>query len=77
MLLNGQWEMGECRHYSQTVEVPGIKIEFGEGKGNLIASQLLTAGRLSNLSETGKPYERHYDETAVQTVLNMIEQTLK
>ena len=24
MLLNGQWEMGECRHYSQTVEVPGI-----------------------------------------------------
>ena len=24
MLLNGQWEMGECRHYFQTVEVPGI-----------------------------------------------------
>ncbi len=24
MILNGQWEMGECRHYSQTVEVPGI-----------------------------------------------------
>ena len=58
-------------------KVPVIKIDFGEGKGNLIASQLLTAGRLSNLSKTGKPYERRYDETAVQTVLNMIEQTHK
>lgn len=57
-------------------KVPVIKIEFGEGKGNLIVSQLLTAGRLSHLGETGEPYERRYDETAVQMVLNMIEQTL-
>lgn len=57
-------------------KVPVVKIEFGEGKGNLLVSQLLTSGRISHLSETEKPYERRYDETAIQMVLNIIEQTL-
>ncbi|MBQ9364077.1 MAG: glycoside hydrolase [Bacteroidaceae bacterium] len=57
-------------------KVPVILIRFGQGKGNLLVSQLLTAGRLANIDKTGKPYERRYDETAVQMVLNMIEQTI-
>ena len=57
-------------------KVPVISIRFGEGKGNLLVSQLLTAGRLADIGKTGKPFERRYDETAVQMVLNMIEQTL-
>ena len=58
-------------------KVPVICIQFGNGKGNLLVSQLLTSGRLANSGKTGKPFERCYDETAVQMVLNMIEQTLK
>ncbi len=58
-------------------KVPVICIQFGNGKGNLLVSQLLTSGRLANSGKTGKPFERRYDETAVQMVLNMIEQTLK
>lgn len=57
--------------------VPIIGIRFGGGKGNLLISQLLTAGRLAHIEKTGKPFERRYDETAVQMVLNMIEQTTK
>lgn len=56
-------------------KVPVIKIEFGEGKGNLLVSQLLTAGRLA--PHEGEKYDRRYDETAVQMVLNMIEQAIK
>ena len=57
-------------------KVPVISIQFGRGKGNLLVSQLLTAGRLANIEKMGKPFERRYDETAVQMVLNMIEQVL-
>ena len=55
--------------------VPVIMVEFGDGKGNLLVSQLLTAGRISHAKEMGVPYERRYDETAVQIVLNMIEKS--
>mgnify|MGYP002623054679 CR=1 FL=1 len=58
-------------------KVPVISIHFGGGKGNLLVSQLLTAGRIVNIGKTGKPYERRYDETAVQMVLNMIEQVIQ
>ena len=47
------------------------------GEGNLLISQLLTAGRMANIDKTGKPFERRYDETAVQMVLNMLEQVIK
>ena len=57
--------------------LPVIAIQFGKGKGNLLISQLLTAGRLANIDKTGKPFERRYDETAVQMVLNMLEQVIK
>ena len=57
--------------------LPVIGIQFGEGKGNLLISQLLTAGRMANIDKTGKPFERRYDETAVQMVLNMLEQVIK
>lgn len=58
-------------------KVPVISIRFGGGKGSMLVSQLLTAGRLADTGKTGKPYERRYDETAVQMVLNMIEQVLE
>ena len=57
-------------------KVPVIIIRFGDGKGSLLVSQLLTAGRLADIGKTGIPFERRYDETAVQMVLNMIEQVL-
>ena len=56
-------------------KVPVIGITFGSGKGNLIVSQLLTAGRLSPRTDTAS-YPRRYDETAVQMTLNMMEQAL-
>ena len=57
-------------------KVPVISIHFGNGKGNLLVSQLLTAGRLTSTGMTGLPFERRYDETAVQMVLNMVEHVL-
>ncbi len=57
--------------------VPVIMVEFGDGKGNLIVSQLLTAGRISHAKEMGVPYERRFDETAVQIVLNMMEKSFQ
>lgn len=57
-------------------KTPVLMIEFGNGKGNLIISQLLTANRLVSHNNTGKLYDIRYDETAVQMVLNMIETAL-
>lgn len=54
-------------------KTPVIKIDFGEGKGNLIISQLLTNKRLApEYSEPGL-YGVRYDEAAVQFVFNMID----
>lgn len=56
---------------------PVLKVDFGEGKGEMLISQLLTAGRLSpEFGETTK-YGIRYDEVAVQMVLNMINTVIK
>ena len=56
---------------------PVVMIKFGNGKGRLIVSQLLTCGRLAaGFGEKGL-YGIRYDEVANQMVLNMIELTLK
>ena len=39
-------------------KVPVISIQFGWGKGNLLVSQLLTAGHLADIDKTGKPFDR-------------------
>jgi len=53
-------------------KTPVALIAFGEGKGKLIVSQLLTAGRLAKgFGEEGF-YGIRYDEVAVQMVLNML-----
>jgi hypothetical protein len=53
-------------------QTPVALVSFGEGKGKLIVSQLLTAGRLAKgYGETGL-YGIRYDEAAVQYVLNML-----
>lgn len=53
-------------------QTPVAVISFGQGKGKLIVSQLLTAGRLAKgFGEEGL-YGIRYDEVAVQYVLNMI-----
>ena len=57
-------------------KVPVISIQFGQEKGNLLVSQLLTSGRLADIDKNGRPFERRYDETAVQMVLNMINQVI-
>ncbi len=57
--------------------VPVMKIEFGEGRGNLVVSQLLTADRLAPRPTTGGFYDIRYDEAAVQTVLNMFADAIK
>jgi hypothetical protein len=52
-------------------------IKFGNEKGNLIVSQLLTAGRLAtDFGENGL-YGIRYDPVAGQFVLNMMETVLK
>lgn len=56
---------------------PVALVEFGKGKGTLLVSQLLTAGRLAeDFGEEGL-YGIRYDEVAVQMVLNMISLSLK
>lgn len=57
--------------------VPVMKIEFGDGKGNLIVSQLLTAERMVQRPMTNGLYDIRYDETTVQTVLNMFADAIK
>jgi hypothetical protein len=55
---------------------PVMMIEFGDGKGNLLVSQLLTDNRLVPHATNGKLYDIRYDETAVQTVLNMMDKAI-
>ncbi len=51
---------------------PVVMVDFGTGKGRLVLSQLLTAGRLApGYGEKGK-WGIRYDEAAVQTTLNMM-----
>jgi hypothetical protein len=52
---------------------PVIMIRSGKGKGNIIVSQLLTAGRLAKGSGEEGLYGIRYDPVAVQFVLNMME----
>lgn len=54
--------------------VPVIRISFGEKKGQLILSQLLTNGRLAPGFGQNGEYGIREDESAAQIVLNMIEQ---
>ncbi|MGE4434315.1 MAG: glycoside hydrolase family 2 TIM barrel-domain containing protein [Bacteroidales bacterium] len=57
-------------------KTPVMMIEFGDGKGNLLISQLLTADRLTPCTTTVKLYDIRYDETAVQAVLNMMDKII-
>jgi hypothetical protein len=56
---------------------PVAVIKFGEGKGKLIVSQLLTAGRLAKGFGGEGFYDVRYDEAAVQVVLNMLNVAIK
>lgn len=67
--------MANCaKNLTQT---PVALITFGEGKGKLIVSQLLTAGRLAKGFGEAGLYGIRYDEVAVQYVLNMISVAVK
>jgi beta-galactosidase len=58
-------------------KTPVAMIDFGQGKGRLLVSQLLTSGRLArNFGEEGL-YGVRYDEVAAQYVLNMINLSLE
>ena len=52
---------------------PVALIRFGNGRGNLVVSQLLTSGRLAMGFGTPGLYGVRYDEVAVQFVLNMMD----
>jgi hypothetical protein len=55
---------------------PVISVNFGKNKGNLIVSQLLTAGRLADgFGEVGQ-FGIRYDPVAEQFVLNMMRSSL-
>jgi hypothetical protein len=49
-----------------------IEMAFGDGKGNVILSQALTAGRLARGSAEPGLYGIRYDPAAEQFVLNML-----
>ena len=53
---------------------PVVLIGFGEGKGQVIISQLITSGRLDKRKRrrSVEGYSIRYDEATVQTVLNML-----
>lgn len=53
---------------------PVLMVDFGEGKGKMILSQLLTAGRLdkNKVSNSASAFDVRYDPVAVQMVLNMM-----
>ena len=51
---------------------PVVAIGFGEGRGRLLVSQLLTEGRLSPGFGSDGLYGVRYDATAVQTVVNLL-----
>ena len=58
-------------------KTPVAMIDFGQGKGRLVVSQLLTSGRLArNFGEDGL-YGIRYDEVAARFVLNMINLSLE
>ncbi|MDB5121888.1 MAG: glycoside hydrolase family 2 sugar binding protein [Mucilaginibacter sp.] len=67
--------LGNCaKNLTQT---PVAAVYFGEKKGMLLVSQLLTAGRLAKAyGETGF-YGIRYDEVTAQYVLNMISLSVK
>lgn len=58
-------------------QTPVAAIDFGERRGKLLISQLLTAGRLANGYGQAGFYGIRYDEAAAQYVLNMISLSVK
>jgi hypothetical protein len=56
---------------------PVFLVDYGQGRGRLIVSQLLTSGRLVRGAGEAGLYGRRYDPAAVQFVLNMIESILQ
>jgi hypothetical protein len=54
------------------IQTPVMLIDFGEGKGQLIISQLITKGRLSSSQKNGGLYDVRYDVVACQFLINMI-----
>lgn len=59
------------------VRNPVIRITFGNGEGTLIISQVFTEHRLAEgYTEKRAKYPLHYDEAAVQFVLNMMDAAL-
>ncbi|HYK57284.1 MAG TPA: hypothetical protein VEV15_12505, partial [Flavisolibacter sp.] len=77
--LNGQAQgftpLANCG--KNLTRTPVALIDFGTGKGSLIVSQLLTAGRLSKSNNEKEFYGIRYDEVAAQLVLNMIQKTVE
>jgi len=58
-------------------KVPVIMIEFGHQKGQLLLSQLFTAGRITKTKNQSAPYAIRYDPATIQFVMNMAETVLK
>jgi beta-galactosidase len=56
--------------------IPVVELSFGTGKGHLIVSQLLTAGRLRRGAAEPGLYGLRYDPAAEQFVLNLLARSL-
>jgi beta-galactosidase len=56
---------------------PVVLVGFGQGRGRLLVSQLLTSGRLAGHSGEEGLYGIRYDVVAAQFVLNMMSLSLK
>jgi hypothetical protein len=57
--------------------VPIVELAFGEGKGKVLLSQALTAGRLARGHHEPGLYGIRYDPVAEQFTLNMLAEVLK
>jgi len=55
---------------------PVVEVDFGPGKGRMIISQLLTAGRLAHGFGEAAFYGIRYDECTAQMTLNMMNELL-
>lgn len=54
------------------IQAPVVAIEFGQGKGKLILSQMITHGRLVGSQDKNELYNIRYDVVACQMLINMI-----
>ena len=59
------------------LRTPVVLVDFGQNKGSVILSQLITEGRLAEENDAQDLYGKRYDPVVVQFVLNLLNEIAK